>query len=698
MATLSRLILSQLIYLTASIDSDCNGGACTPLTTVEKQAILDLHNELRDRVAGGGLVAEGHPAATNMNSLIWDDGLAAVAQTYVESCPGLGHNDDREFQIKYQRDATTQNTKWGTKNGPTCSTAYCGSPSWSSTAETCIPIGELSRVGSGVAYDLSDIITQIETGWWNGYTKWTYGMASDGCSDASCGEYTQMVWANTRYVGCGYVNGCSGTWNAIFVCNYFPAGNFNGASYPPYTNATSANECSECDTDRTQCKSVYVSQSDSAGSYPDQPYGALCDGGVCPTMCDGTLSSLSAPDFCNMCTPTPVNRDCNDGTVSISDGRDICDGAISNPTSFPSSIPTASPTTNPSLSPSQVPSVPPTQYPTISPTSSSAPTASQTSNPTNSPTVIPIASASDNPTTSPTSFPSSIPTTFPSSIPTVSPTLGPTDNPTASPISGVSNHPTLSPLVTLNPSSFPTTSPSQLPSALPTMAPTQSMQSVNPTSSPSQLPTENTREDCDSNNSLEMDDCDETYDEPEGVCSLLIEAGFSVCYVDCYTNQRSKLWNNVKLCLCHNMFKDTGFDDNKSKKCYIEYYHFGYLVNGIEKSDFNCTVQQKIEMSTGMYNEDCNYLSDIAKWLQSADNQQDVINALEQCNLIYSKQESSKHPQGFGGIVSGHFDIDLRDDQGNVVNVSIAFNQDTYSMRSIVFCVIFVVFFTTNLL
>eukprot|EP01083_Nonionella_stella_P117884 351739_1 len=339
MALLPRLILSHLIYLTSSIDSDCNfnihtGGACTPLTILEKQAILDLHNELRDRVAGGGLIPEGHPAATNMNSLIWDDGLANVAQMHLEKSCEPNENVDRKFSIKYERDEG--NTKWGIPNGTTFNAFDCGSPSWSSTDETCIPIGENLMDNRdypiwGISYNLSSILTQIETEWWNEYTVWTYGMTSAGCNSTtehtSCDHYTQMAWANTRYVGCGYVNGCSNVgwiWDGIFVCNYFPVGNFNGASYPPYTAATSNNECSDCDRDRTECKSMYVSQSTTAGSYADQPYDALCDGGACPVMCDGSVWSVSLPYYCNSCMPQPSNIDCTDGTDSISGGRHIC--------------------------------------------------------------------------------------------------------------------------------------------------------------------------------------------------------------------------------------------------------------------------------------------------------------------------------------------------------------------------------------
>eukprot|EP01083_Nonionella_stella_P193705 715103_1 len=339
MALLSQLILSQLLYLSASIDSDCGGGACTPFTTEDKQAILDLHNELRDRLAGGGLVSQNHPAATDMNYLIWDEGLEAVAQAYAETCPS-GHNADRKFQIKYQRDATPQNTKWGTKNGNTFTTTSCDSD------ETCIKIGE-NLAWNGDNYDLDLILSQIETGWWDEYTIWTYGMTNDGCSPNgehnSCGHYTQMAWANTRYIGCGYANGCSG-YSGTFACNYFPSGNFNGDDYPPYTSGTA---CSSCDADRWQCKSIYDSRSITAGSYGAQPYDALCGGGACPTMCDGSASSVMAPNYCNMCTPTPENIDCNDGTIAIDDGRDLCGWtrAPSQPTQSP--IPTVAPTAAP---------------------------------------------------------------------------------------------------------------------------------------------------------------------------------------------------------------------------------------------------------------------------------------------------------------------------------------------------------------
>lgn len=60
------------------------------------------------------------------------------------------------------------------------------------------------------------------------------------------GHYTQVVWANSWQVGCGYADYStvqSGrTWNArIVVCNYKPGGNFIGQTM--YQAGTPASKC-----------------------------------------------------------------------------------------------------------------------------------------------------------------------------------------------------------------------------------------------------------------------------------------------------------------------------------------------------------------------------------------------------------------------------------------------------------------------
>ena len=51
-----------------------------------------------------------------------------------------------------------------------------------------------------------------------------YDLRSNSCKGV-CGHYTQIVWDGTRQVGCGVAKGGG---REIWVCNYDPAGNWNG--------------------------------------------------------------------------------------------------------------------------------------------------------------------------------------------------------------------------------------------------------------------------------------------------------------------------------------------------------------------------------------------------------------------------------------------------------------------------------------
>jgi len=61
-----------------------------------KQAILDSHNYYRSQTALGK--TPNYPAATNMESLIWDNALASVAQAYADQCIWT-HNANRKTQF-----------------------------------------------------------------------------------------------------------------------------------------------------------------------------------------------------------------------------------------------------------------------------------------------------------------------------------------------------------------------------------------------------------------------------------------------------------------------------------------------------------------------------------------------------------------------------------------------------------------------
>lgn len=88
------------------------------------------------------------------------------------------------------------------------------------------PYGENIFAGSG-AYGAQAVVTS-----WVSEQK-SYSLASNSCSGV-CGHYTQVVWAGSLRLGCGVAN-CTqnspfggGTWQ-LWVCNYDPPGNVNGA-------------------------------------------------------------------------------------------------------------------------------------------------------------------------------------------------------------------------------------------------------------------------------------------------------------------------------------------------------------------------------------------------------------------------------------------------------------------------------------
>jgi len=119
-------------------------------------------------------------------------------------------------------------------------------------------IGENLFASSVNSINNVDTLISGITAWYNEYSSYTYSNEYQ----VNAGHYTQLVWAKTRYVGCGYMtcpnlDGLTGSvWNdgaIIFVCNYFPSGNFAGQY--PYINGSSIlnDSCSLCDKDRKGC-------------------------------------------------------------------------------------------------------------------------------------------------------------------------------------------------------------------------------------------------------------------------------------------------------------------------------------------------------------------------------------------------------------------------------------------------------------
>jgi pathogenesis-related protein 1 len=137
-------------------------------------------------------------AAHGVGPLVWDADLATVAQAWAETCTDttapiglVDHNANRTASYDALAGGNTYvgENIYGSSGTPTGPAAVS---SWASEE-------------SHYHYD------------------------TNTCdSGQACGHYTQIVWATTTKVGCGY-HKCAGlTYGGTIVCDYAPGGNISG--------------------------------------------------------------------------------------------------------------------------------------------------------------------------------------------------------------------------------------------------------------------------------------------------------------------------------------------------------------------------------------------------------------------------------------------------------------------------------------
>jgi hypothetical protein len=178
-------------------DLDASGSASPP-----DSGSTDNENADSGTSDGGALdagftgVVEGEPAElqgiTNAHNTVratvgvapteWDDELAAIAQAWADGCQ-WGHNPGR-------------------------SDTYPGY------------VGENIYGGGGVPTG-----QQVTDAWASEVANYDY--ETNSCSSV-CGHYTQIVWADSIKLGCGFASCPGGTVANFVVCNYAPGGNIVG--------------------------------------------------------------------------------------------------------------------------------------------------------------------------------------------------------------------------------------------------------------------------------------------------------------------------------------------------------------------------------------------------------------------------------------------------------------------------------------
>jgi len=184
------------------------------LTEGAKAAIVEAHNEQRRKIARGEETSGSQPAASNMKKLKWNDEIAAIAQRWADQCI-FDHDVNR-------------NTVEGTWVGQN---AYFKGSSQKKDKETL-----MTEVGN-----------EATLAWYN-------EVESPGFNNAhinpfvfshDAGHYTQVVWAETEEIGCGWTYyaeqvGPFLAYKSLTICNYAKG---NAATRPMYLAGAACTAC-----------------------------------------------------------------------------------------------------------------------------------------------------------------------------------------------------------------------------------------------------------------------------------------------------------------------------------------------------------------------------------------------------------------------------------------------------------------------
>ncbi|XP_056639135.1 venom allergen 5.02-like [Diorhabda sublineata] len=183
------------------------GSACgynVKTIPIDRNNITNLHNFYRSKVATGNEKRKKQPSAANMNAVTYNTELEHVAQCWANACTFAHDHCRRIKNYKYV--------------GQNVAILY-------TTASSV----DVKAVIAGMVKDWYDEVAYFNPAGVNYFAP------------SSAGHYTQMVWANTKEIGCGMTYYRKGWNHYLLVCNYGPGGNIIGM--PMYEIGPPASRC-----------------------------------------------------------------------------------------------------------------------------------------------------------------------------------------------------------------------------------------------------------------------------------------------------------------------------------------------------------------------------------------------------------------------------------------------------------------------